>query len=76
MCEKKIKLMKLDFFFCVVKYVNLVNYIMVKIFIVDMIVNKKMFFVYFDKYLYMKEINNYVMFFLNVNILFCIINCM
>lgn len=44
---------------------------MVKIFIVDMIVNKKMFFVYFDKNLYMKEIN-----FLNVNILFCIINCM
>lgn len=63
MREKKIKSTKLDSFFCVVKYVNLVNHIMAKIFTVDTIVNKKMSPVYFDKNLYMKETNNQAMFF-------------
>lgn len=53
MREKKIKLTKLDSFFCVVKYVNLVNHIMAKFFFkrttVDTIVNKKMSPVYFTK---------------------------
>lgn len=63
MREKKIKSTKLDSFFCVVKYVNLVNHIMAKKIFKRTIVNKKMSPVYFDKYLYMKETNNQAMFF-------------
>lgn len=60
---EKNKIDEIGLFFCVVKYVNLVNHIMAKIFTVDTIVNKKMSPVYFDKNLYMKETNNHAMFF-------------